>query len=333
MEPNPFKLIDQYKRQLNYLRISVTDRCNLRCIYCMPGAGITKLKREEILSYEEILRLSVIASMLGITKIRLTGGDPLARRGLCDFIPKLTSIKGINEVTLTTNGVCLEENLDKIKAGGIKRLNISLDSLKRDKYARITGYDGLEKVKNGIFKAWKMGFDPIKINVVVLKGINDDEILDLAQLAVEYPFHIRFIEYMPIGEFEQGKSLHHIPSEMIKELLKPLGELIPVEKSKNDGPSERFKLGHGPGEIGFISALSHHFCNTCNRLRLTAKGSLRPCLLYNREVDIKGPLRKGASDDELAGIFLEAARNKPHHHALKEENSLSLPAHMSAIGG
>lgn len=333
MESNPFILVDKYKRQLNYLRISVTDRCNLRCIYCMPRTGIAKLKHSDILTYEEIQRLSEIAARLGITKIRLTGGDPLCRRGLCDFIPKLTSIKGIKEVSLTTNGVYLEKNLEKIKAGGIKRLNISLDSLKRDRYEMMAGFDGLKRVKRGIKKAWKLGFAPIKINIVVIKGINDDEIVDLARLSLEYPFHVRFIEYMPIGEFAPANAFHHLPSALIKERISSLGQLIPIEKSEWDGPSERFRLKNAPGEIGFISPLSHHFCDVCNRLRLTARGSLRPCLLYNREVDIKGPMRNGATDDELAGIFISAARNKPHHHTIEEENPSVLKAQMSSIGG
>ncbi|MFC1884573.1 GTP 3',8-cyclase MoaA [Thermodesulfobacteriota bacterium] len=333
METSPYKLVDQYKRQLNYLRISVTDRCNLRCIYCMPIRDIQKLKHHDILSYEEILRLSKIASRLGITKIRLTGGDPLARKGLCEFIPKLTSIKGIAEVSLTTNGIYLEENLEIIKAGGIKRLNISLDTLQKDKYEKITGFDGLKKVKTSIMKAWKLGFEPIKINIVVIKGVNDDEILDLARLSIDYPFHVRFIEYMPIGSFEPGKEFCHIPSELIKERLGSLGEIVPVEKSGADGPSERFKIEGAPGEIGFISPLTHHFCEHCNRLRLTANGSLRPCLLYNREVDIKGPMRSGATDNELAAIFIKAALNKPHHHAMKEVSPDAVIAQMSSIGG
>lgn len=333
METSPYKLVDQYKRQLNYLRISVTDRCNLRCIYCMPVKGLQKLKHHDILTYEEILRLSKIASRLGITKIRLTGGDPLARKGLCEFIPKLTSIEGIAEVSLTTNGICLEENLEIIKAGGIKRLNISLDTLQQDKYEKITGFDGFKKVKASIVKAWKLGFEPIKINVVVIKGINDDELLDLAGLSLDYPFHVRFIEYMPFGSHEAGKEFNHIPSELIKQELSSLGEMVPVEKSVADGPSERFKIKGAPGEIGFISPLTHHFCDQCNRLRLTARGSLRPCLLYNREVDIKGPMRNGASDDELAATFIKAALNKPHHHSIKEEAPEAVCAQMSSIGG
>jgi cyclic pyranopterin phosphate synthase len=299
----------------------------------MPRTGIAKLKHEEILTYEEILRLSKIAAKMGITKIRLTGGDPLSRKGLCEFIPNLTAIEGIKEVSLTTNGVYLEKNLDKIKSGGIKRLNISLDTLKREKYKKITGVDGFESVKKGIMKAWKMGFSPIKINVVVIQGINDDELIDLAKLSIEYPFHIRFIEYMPIGEVEPENTFRHLSSELIKDRLRPLGELIPVEKSEGEGPSERFKLLKAPGEIGFISPLSNHFCAVCNRLRLTARGTLRPCLLYNREVDVKGPIRSGAADDELAGLFLKAARNKPHHHGFNEENHTNLEAHMSSIGG
>jgi cyclic pyranopterin phosphate synthase len=299
----------------------------------MPIRGLQKLNHHDILTYEEILRLSKIASKLGITKIRLTGGDPLVRKGLCEFIPKLTSIEGIKEVSLTTNGIYLEKNLEIIKAGGIKRLNISLDSLQKDKYKRITGFDGLEKVKTSIMKAWKLGFEPIKINVVVIKGINDDELIDLARFSMDYPFHVRFIEYMPIGSIEAGKKFNHIPSELIKQRLSSLGEIVPLEKSRADGPSERFKIEGAPGEIGFISPLTHHFCDQCNRLRLTAGGFLRPCLLYNREVDIKGPMRNGATDEQLAEVFIKAALNKPHHHSMKEESPEAVCAQMSSIGG
>lgn len=239
METQNTQLIDQYNRRLNYLRISVTDRCNLRCLYCLPCEGIPKLRHDDILTYEEILRIAGIAVKLGVEKIRLTGGEPLVRKGLCKIIPRLTGLTGLKDVALTTNGIFLKENLEKLKTGGIKRLNISLDSFKRDKYKQITGFDGLEQVLAGIDRARQMGFKPIKINVVVIKGVNDDELLDFARLSLEHPYHIRFIEYMPLGIAGSENSLHHVPSSVIKEKLGSLGKLVPVSTTALDGPAER----------------------------------------------------------------------------------------------
>ncbi len=333
MSHNDSQLTDQYDRQLNYLRISVTDRCNLRCLYCNPIDTVSKLAHEEILRYEEILRLAEIAVGLGIKKIRLTGGEPLVRKGICEFIPRLTSFTGLKEVTLTTNGICLKEKLEKIRSGGIKRLNISLDSLHREKYRKITGFDGLEKVLESIETARKMGFHPIKINMVPLKGFNDDEIQAFAKLSFQYPYHIRFIEYMPLRVAGGDLSLHHLPTALIKAEISRLGKLHRVQKTVNDGPAERFKFNGAPGEIGFISPMTNHFCPTCNRLRLTARGRLRPCLLSNREEDLKGPMRSGASDHDLARLFKKTAFNKPHAHHLTIGSPTPFSAHMSSIGG
>jgi len=333
METTHKQLIDQYNRRLNYLRISVTDRCNLRCLYCLPGEGIPKLRHEDILTYEEILRIAGIAVKLGVEKIRLTGGEPLVRKGLCKIIPQLTGLAGLKDVALTTNGIYLKENLEKLKTGGIKRLNISLDSFKKEKYKKITGWDGLEQVLAGIGRARQMGFQPIKINVVVIKGINDDEVLDFARLSLEHPYHIRFIEYMPLGIASADNSLHHVPNSVIKEQISGLGKLVLVSKTALDGPAERFRFEGAPGEIGFISPLTHHFCHTCNRLRLTARGSLRPCLLSDQEEDLKGPMRQGASDNDLARIILKTAFNKPLAHTRASHDSLHFPGQMSSIGG
>jgi cyclic pyranopterin phosphate synthase len=326
-------LIDQYNRRLNYLRISVTDRCNLRCIYCMPRGGLPKLRHDDILTYEEILRLARIAAQLGVRKIRLTGGDPFMRKDICDFLPKLTSLPGIEDVSLTTNGIYLKANLEKMRSSGIKRLNVSLDTLLREKYQRITGYDGLEAVWEGIGLARKLGFDPIKINMVVIKGLNDDEILDFARLSLRYPFHVRFIEYMAIGVTDSDVPLYHIPSSLIEEQLQGLGELKPIPKSAYGGPAERFRFKGAPGEIGIISPVTSHFCHVCNRLRLTASGYLRPCLLSDREEDLKVPLRRGAPDSELAAIFLKAASEKPYEHHSTSEHPVPFSGQMSSIGG
>ena len=327
------QLIDQYNRRLNYLRISITDRCNLKCIYCTPRQGFTKLRHKDILTYEEILRLSRIAIKLGVNKIRLTGGEPLVRRGIYEFIPKLISLPGLEDVSLTTNGIYLKDNLKKLRSSGIKRLNVSLDTLNRKKYQYITGHDGLRQVLDGLSLAKELGFKPIKINVVVMKGINDDEITDLARLSLVEPYHIRFIEYMPLGASSEVHFSYHVQSSRIKaEIFRP-GNLIPVQKSRNDGPAERFRFKGAPGEIGFISPITHNFCHQCNRLRLTANGCLRPCLLSNQEVDIKGPMRAGASEEELSNIFLKAALNKPYAHHVSSLNPIPVTARMSSIGG
>jgi len=326
-------LIDKYNRHLNYLRISITDRCNLRCLYCMPHDGLAKLRHEDILTYEEILRLATIAVNLGVNKIRLTGGEPLIRKGLFQLLPTLANLPGLKDISMTTNGIYLKENLDKIKSAGMKRINISLDTLHSEKYRKITGYDGFEKVCDGIRSAEKLGFNPIKINMVVMQGINDDEIVDFARLSLDHPYHIRFIEYMPSGFADQGTQLHHVPNSAVKEQIIRLGKLVQVLNTEIDGPTDRFRLEGAPGEIGFISPLTHHFCQVCNRLRLTASGHLRPCLLSDRGIDLKTPMRAGASDNDLARIFLKAAENKPRAHGLVAENCGSLSGQMSAIGG
>lgn len=326
------KLIDRCDRKLNYLRISITDRCNLRCIYCVPYDFIPKLAHKEILSYEEILRIVRISVRLGISKIRITGGEPLVRKGVYNFLEQLTKIQGLLDISLTTNGVLLKDNINKIRSAGIKRINISLDTLNRKKFSQITGHDFFNQIWEGIVLAQKMGFDPIKINVVPLKGVNDDELLDIAALSIEYPFHIRFIEYMPMGTNNMEIDRHLLAPE-IKKRVNQLGKLIPIEKSINDGPAERFKFESARGEIGFIRPISQHFCNTCNRLRLTASGQLRPCLMSDVQIDLKTPLRKECSDGKLAEVFLQAVRQKPSEHNLSIGHPAIVSAQMCAIGG
>ncbi len=326
------KLIDSYNRHLNYLRISVTDRCNLNCCYCEPRKRILKLSHNEILSYEEILRLVRIGISLGITKVRVTGGEPLVRKGICDFLTSLRTLKGLEDISLTTNAVLLEENLEKLEKVGIKRINVSLDTLNRDKFKQITGHDCFDRVWSAVLKAHTRGFNPIKLNAVVLPGVNDDELTDLAQLSFSYPFHIRFIEYMPIGANTFIRGPRILAPDVI-DRLKSLGRLIPVKNGVWDGPARRFKIEGAKGEIGLISAMSHHFCRQCNRLRLTAEGRLRTCLLSDRFEDLKGPLRSGCSDKELADIIVNAVRHKPFAHNLTTDSTVRVHDPMSSIGG
>ncbi len=325
-------MIDKYNRRLNYLRVSITDHCNLRCIYCMSRDSVPKLLHKEILRYEEILRVIKAGVRLGISKVRITGGEPLVRRDICGFLSRLNAIDGLSDISLTTNGVLLLENIDKIKSAGIKRINISLDTLDRHKFKKITGHDFFQNVIEGIKRALELDFYPIKLNVVVLNGINDNEILDFARLTFFYPFQVRFIEYMPIGTACMSDRRHILAPE-VKDHISVLGDLIPVEKGFDDGPAELFKFKGAKGEIGLIHPISRHFCATCNRLRLTASGRLMPCLLSDVYFDIKGPLRKGCSDNELADIFLNAAGNKPSSHHLAMNNQPPVPGRMSAIGG
>ncbi|MGD2271838.1 MAG: GTP 3',8-cyclase MoaA [Desulfobacterales bacterium] len=325
-------LIDAYNRQLNYLRISITDRCNLKCIYCTPHGSIPRLPHKEILRYEEILRLVRVGVHLGISKIRVTGGEPLVRKGVYGFLRRLTRIGGLSDVTLTTNGVFLKDNIENIKAAGIRRMNISLDTLVREKYAKTTGLDKFRQVWNGIQLAYDSGFDPIKINIVALRGINEDEFINFAKLSFSYPFHIRFIEYMPLGK----SHLNFQPPLLIPEIkacISSIGNLMPVPRDPYDGPAERYKFRGAKGEIGFIGALSHHFCDNCNRLRLTASGQLRPCLLSDHQFDLKKPLRSGCSDNELADIILAAVKTKPCDHNLAVKDPVGVSCQMSSIGG
>ena len=331
IKPPDLKLVDKYKRRLNYLRISVTDRCNMQCVYCMTHDRISKLPSKEILSYEEILRIAGIGTRLGISKVRVTGGEPLVRKGICEFLTELSQLKGLSDLSITTNGVFLKEKIGKIKSAGIKRLNISMDTLQKDKFKKITGIDAFNEIWESIMLALDMGFNPIKLNVVVLDGINDDELLDFAKLSFSYPFHIRFIEHMPIGTSQL--AFRQLLAPEIKNRISSLGRLNPVENSLSDGPAKRFKFENAKGEVGFISPISERFCSSCNRLRLTASGKLKTCLLSDHETDLKSPLRNGCSDSELAEVILKAVYNKPFEHSLVSNCTGMITGQMSAIGG
>ncbi len=325
------KLVDQYKRRLDYLRISVTDRCNMKCIYCMTHEKTSKLPCREILRYEEIIRIARIFTSLGVSKIRITGGEPLVRKGICEFLTRIRSLEGLSDLSITTNGVFLKDKIKQIKSAGISRLNISLDTLDKNKFKKITGIDAFSDVWESIMIALDMGFDPIKINVVALNGINDDELPDFARLSLSYPFQIRFIEYMPIGT-SRMTSRQLLAPEIIKR-ISSTGRLEPVENISFDGPAKRFRFENAKGEVGFIRPISEHFCSSCNRLRLTASGNLKTCLLSETETDLKGPLRKGCSDRELAEIILKAVYKKPFEHPLVANCEGIISGEMSAIGG
>ncbi len=308
---------DSFQRPINYLRVSVTDRCNLRCIYCMPESGIHLLSHEDILSYEEIHTVVKAAAELGIEKVRLTGGEPLVRLGLPDLVRMLKGIDGIDEISLTTNGTLLGRFAALLKEAGLARVNVSLDTLRPERFTAISrAGHSLDEVLGGIKAARSAGLDPVKINVVVIAGVNDDEVLDFAQKTVSDGWHVRFIEFMPTVGVD--KNLRFVPVAEIKRRLAALGPLEPCFVGAGNGPARYFRLPGAQGSIGFIGPVSEHFCFQCNRLRLTADGKLRPCLLSGEEIDLRGPLRRGISLEGLKDRISEAAMKKPLGHQLAE---------------
>jgi cyclic pyranopterin phosphate synthase len=331
MSENGF--VDRNNRVINYLRISLTDRCNLRCAYCMPEEGIPTLPHEEVLTYEEILRLTRLAVRGGIRKVRLTGGEPLVRKGVVEFLCRLEKLEGLEVIGLTTNGVLLADYAEDLRACGVSRVNVSLDTLRPERFAGITRRDAFHRVWEGLREAERVGFHPIKINVVVMRGVNDDEIVDFARLSLERPYHVRFIEFMPVGAENGWTEERFLSTDEIRERIQRLGPLRSLEHRAMDGPAERFVLEGARGEIGFIGALSHHFCSQCNRLRLTSAGTLRGCLFSDEEIDVKTPLRSGASDEVLAGLIREAIETKPAGHGSLLQSPRKCSRPMSTIGG
>ncbi|MFC1943281.1 GTP 3',8-cyclase MoaA [Chloroflexota bacterium] len=309
-------LFDSWQRQINYLRISVTDHCSLSCVYCSVDS-IPRLPRSEILSYEEIQRLVQVAASMGISKVRLTGGEPLLRPDLSKFVWRLSQIEGIDDISLTTNGILLSKYAIELKEAGLKRVNVSLDTLKEDRFQRITGRDKLGDVLSGIEAAYLAGLEPVKINMVVLRGMNDDEILDFALMSVSKGWNVRFIEFMPFGT-PKTEAFGTVSTQEIRERIQSLGKLEPYTGKVGNGPARYYRLPGTKGTIGFISAMTEHFCDTCNRLRLTSDGQLRPCLLDNDEVNLKEPLRNGANTDELKQLIRQAVTIKREQHHLNE---------------
>lgn len=305
-------LVDPYGRIIDYMRVSITDLCNFRCVYCRPPEGVKLITRDEILRYEEILTIVGVAQKMGIHKIRVTGGEPLVRRSVTEFIARLTWSPGIRDVGLTTNGARLVELAHDLKAAGLTRINISLDSLRRETFRQITGHDQLDQVLSGIETALELGFRPVKINVVLLEGMNEEDVPEFARLTVDRPLDVRFIERMPFGtEPLPGSPDSFSASRVVEMIRETLGELHEEERQPSDGPATMFRLTSARGRVGIIDPVTGHFCGTCNRLRLTARGTLRPCLLGPAEIDIKTPLRNGASREELARIIRSAVAAKP----------------------
>jgi len=330
-------MIDSHNREVNYLRISVTDRCNLRCVYCMPKEGLSLLGHDDILRYEEILRVLRAAVGLGIVKARVTGGEPLVRRGLIQFLGRISAIPGIIDTSITTNGILLGDMAEDLLRAGVSRVNVSLDSLKPERYAEITRGGDVKKVMDGIAAAHRAGLYPIKINMVPLKGMNEEEILDFARLTVNLPYQVRFIELMPFeksrADFENG----YLSNELVENRIREVYELeeINTGRGRADGPAKMFRIKGAVGEIGFISSISEHICSSCNRLRLTAEGHLRSCLFSDEEIDLKTPLRDGCSDEELTRLISQSIARKPEQTKLAHGNPAlkKCAKAMSSIGG
>lgn len=318
-------MIDQFGRNINYLRVSLTDRCNLRCKYCMPAEGIPKLDHEDILSFEEVKKIVKAAVTIGINKIRYTGGEPLVLKGIDSLIYETSLIQGIKDISITTNGMLLYDAAEDLKKAGLNRVNISLDTLKADKFSDITRGGDLNKVVQAIHKCISLGYSPVKINTVILKGINDDEIEDFINLTRELPVHVRFIELMPMGE---ALNLYKEGTITCDEIIRKFSNLSPLINEKSS-TSELYKLPNAKGVVGFIRPISCKFCEYCNRIRLTATGNIKPCLHSEKEYNIKESLQ----DEELLvstlkGIIL----GKHFEHNLQQEGSHSGKM-MYQIGG
>ncbi|SMC76290.1 GTP 3',8-cyclase MoaA [Sporomusa malonica] len=326
-------MYDGHNRKINYLRVSVTDRCNFRCVYCMPTQGVNMLRHEEILTYEELLRIIRVVSHHGVSKIRLTGGEPLVRRGIIDFIRNIADLKTITDISLTTNGSLLATMATKLKAAGLTRVNISLDTIDPDQFQNITRGGDVNETIRGMEAALTAGLIPVKLNVVLTNIITERDLAYFVDLVHREPISIRFIEYMPIGESQlaAGPSI-----EEIKAMINAFGRgtLKPTLDIRGNGPAKYFYLPQAKGSFGFITPISDHFCGVCNRIRLTADGKFKPCLLSNQEIDVKAALRDGASDNDIVELFYNTIADKPQGHTLTNAGGeTKFFRKMSQIGG
>jgi GTP 3',8-cyclase len=324
---------DGFGRRVEYLRISVTDKCNLRCVYCMPEEGLPWLRREQLLSYEEITGVVRVMAGMGLRKIRITGGEPLVRRDLPALVRQLRAVPGIEDIALSTNAVLLAEQAEALREAGVNRLNVSLDSLRSERIDAIARRPGsAEAILGGLAMAERAGFEPIKINCVVMRGRNDDELLDFARVTLERPWHVRFIEVMPTGDNLDVSEENYISSDEILERIRTLGDLHPVQGPAGNGPATYFALPGGRGTVGVITPMSHNYCDRCNRMRLTADGQLRPCLFGSMQTNLRDALRRG---EPLEPLVRETLRIKPERHWLvrgSDSGSGGLRA-LSEVGG
>ncbi len=325
-------LADQFNRPITYLRISVTDRCNLRCVYCMPEAGLPWIPNSDILSFEEIEAIVAAAASVGVRSIRLTGGEPLVRRHLPELVARIDAVPGIDDIALSTNGLLLAEHVTALRAAGLRRVNISLDTLHEERFIAIARRPGLDRVLAGIDAALTAGLGPIKLNCVVMRGQNDDELIAFAELTRRRPIYVRFIEVMPVLDNVELQRDAYISAAAILERIGEHQALLPVPGPGGNGPARYFAFPGAAGAVGVISPLSHDYCETCNRVRLSAGGRLRLCLFGDNEIDLRTPLRDGASREELAAIF-RGAYVKPERHHLDLGKPASAMRALSEIGG
>jgi GTP 3',8-cyclase len=328
------RLRDSYGRVADDLRISVTDRCNFRCVYCMPAEGLRWLARQDILRFEEIHRLArIFVERYGVRTIRLTGGEPLVRAHLEDLVAMINGIDEGLDITMTTNGVLLRQKAKLLAEAGLKRVNVSLDTLHLDRFKEIARVEAFQRTMDGILAAEEAGLSPIKLNMVVMKGTNDDEVVDFAGLARERGYEVRFIEFMPLDGDGRWSNDLVVPSRRIQEQIE---DLFPLQPAPTDrpGPSTNFRFADGAqGGVGFISSVSQAFCTTCNRIRLTAEGGLRTCLFSLQETPLRDILRSGASDDTLARVIEGAVWRKEEGHLINQEGFVRPAKSMSQIGG
>jgi cyclic pyranopterin phosphate synthase len=326
-------LADHFNRPITYLRISVTDRCNLRCVYCMPEAGLPWIPKAEILTYEEIVRIVEAGASAGVRSLRLTGGEPLLRRDLPELVERLAAIPGIEDIALSTNGLLLAERVAELVAAGLTRVNVSLDTLREDRFFALARRHGLPAVVAGIDAALAAGLSPIKLNCVVMRGANDDELGAFAELTRERELFVRFIEVMPVAENLDLQRDSYVAADEILARLGELGELRPAPGPGGNGPARYFAYPGARGSVGVISPLSHDYCESCNRVRLTADGRLRLCLFGDQEIDLRAAVRAGASLADLAGMLRGAMLIKPERHHLRLGEQASRMRAFSEIGG
>ncbi|MHC4556671.1 MAG: GTP 3',8-cyclase MoaA [Planctomycetota bacterium] len=316
--------------KVDYLRVSVTDKCNLRCVYCHPLGNYGFVERKEILKFEEIYRVVQLFVKCGIRKLRLTGGEPLVRKNIVYLVKKLSEIEGIEELTLTTNGVLLESLATELKGAGLQRVNVSVDSAERQSYKEITGFDLLPRVTKGIYKAIEVGLTPVKINSIIIKDVNVSQILPLVQMSVNLPVAVRFIEYCPTGKNTRLAS-DYVPTSEIREVIeREHGPLSIVSNGSNNGPASYFKIKNSAGLLGFISGRSSTFCQSCNRLRLTSDGKVRPCLYSSQSYDLKRLIRNGAGNEDVLKLLKKILQEKNNYTKL---NSPEREFSMQKIGG
>ena len=327
-------LIDSYGRVADDLRISVTDRCNFRCIYCMPAHGLKWLNRDQVLSFEEIQRLAALfVRRYGVRTIRLTGGEPLVRAKIEELVAMISAIDPGLDITMTTNGVLLADKAETLRRAGLRRVNISLDTFNLDRFKQIARRDAFDQVMAGIAAADRVGLRPVKLNVVMMKGVNDDEVLEFARLARARAYSVRFIEFMPLDGDDIWSNDLVVPSRRIQEQIEDLFPLVAVQDDR-PGPAVRYRFADGrPGEVGFISSVSQAFCTSCNRIRLTAEGNLRTCLFSLAETPLRDLLRDGASDDQLGEVIETAVWHKEEGHLINQEGFVKPTKSMSQIGG